>query len=85
MALLAGIVVLAGFYVSAGVNLVIDHTDSVNRRDQVIRLQQENAALLAKKRALVGPLGVAAEARRLGMVMPGEIPYVVTGLPSSQR
>jgi cell division protein FtsB len=48
---------------------------------QVQALQREHARLLSQARELRKPATIAAEARRLGMVLPGERPYVVRGLP----
>jgi cell division protein FtsB len=44
---------------------------------QVRELKRERALLEARLRALTGPGAVEREARRLGMVRPGERPYVV--------
>lgn len=55
--------------------------ESKQRQSQVRVLEREKAALEARKRALVNPDVVEAEARRLGMVRPGERPFVVRGLP----
>ncbi|MEI7889373.1 MAG: septum formation initiator family protein [Actinomycetes bacterium] len=81
MALLAGLTVLLGFYASAGIRMWTAHADSVQRRSYVIKLQNERDALLRQRKALGGQLGIATQARRLGMVMPGEVPFVITGLP----
>jgi cell division protein FtsB len=51
------------------------------RQGQVQRLEREHTALEARKRALGDPDVVEAEARRLGMVRPGERPFVVRHLP----
>ncbi|MEO6496580.1 MAG: septum formation initiator family protein [Solirubrobacteraceae bacterium] len=55
--------------------------ESKQRQSEVQALQRENTALEARKRALANPDVVEAEARRLGMVRPGERPFVVRGLP----
>jgi cell division protein FtsB len=47
----------------------------------VVKLQNERTVLLRERKALGGQLGVATQARRLGMVLPGEVPFVITGLP----
>ena len=44
---------------------------------QVADLKRERAELRARLRRLDGPGAVEREARRLGMVKPGERPYVV--------
>jgi cell division protein FtsB len=55
--------------------------ESKSRQAQVSKLESEQKALEARKRALGDPDVVEAEARRLGMVRPGERPFVVRGLP----
>jgi cell division protein FtsB len=55
--------------------------ESKKRAAQVSVLETEHRALEARKRALGNPDVVEAEARRLGMVRPGERPFVVRGLP----
>lgn len=55
--------------------------ESHARQGQVGALESEHARLAARKRALGDPEVVEAEARRLGMVRPGERPFVVRNLP----
>jgi hypothetical protein len=53
------------------------------RRDRaaVVALQREHSALV-RQHASLGLRGTAEqEARQLGMIRPGEQPYIVTGLP----
>src|SRR5450755_227198 len=52
-----------------------------NRQSAVVhQLTLENAALLKQQRSLNDPATVQRDARALGMVLPGERPYVITGL-----
>ena len=51
------------------------------RRSEVAELKRENAKLRARREALRGPSALEREARRLGMVRPGERPYVLQHLP----
>jgi cell division protein FtsB len=51
------------------------------KRAEVARLERENGRLRARQRALHQPSTLETEARRLGMVRPGEVPYVVRHLP----
>jgi len=81
VALLLSLVVVAGLYIEPLASWVQAWQDSGRERVAVQRLERENATLLARRRALDDPRVLAAEARRLGMVLPGEVPYVVTGLP----
>jgi cell division protein FtsB len=75
---LAGVIVLY-------VNPLRDWWTTVNeaeaRRAEVQELQRENAKLRARKAELRDPRALEREARKLGMVKPGERAYVVEGLP----
>ncbi|MDO8185938.1 septum formation initiator family protein [Conexibacter sp. JD483] len=76
--LLAGVVAL---YVQPARSYVSTWRDSNAKQQQVSELQREHDALEARSRSLREPRTVETEARRLGMVRPGERPYVVSGLP----
>ena len=76
--LLAGVVAL---YVQPARSYVSTWRDSNAKHEQVRELQAEHDRLLERSRALREPRTVETEARRLGMVRPGERPYVVSGLP----
>jgi cell division protein FtsB len=58
--------------------------ESDRRQGQVTALEREHARLEARKRALGDPGVVEAEARRLGMVRPGERAFVVRNLPAGK-
>jgi cell division protein FtsB len=47
----------------------------------VRHLSHENAMLLKEQASLNDPATIQRDARALGMVRPGERPYVITGLP----
>jgi cell division protein FtsB len=55
--------------------------EAKHRRADVARLKHENAKLRARRDALRNPAALEREARRLGMVRPGERSYVVKHLP----
>jgi cell division protein FtsB len=55
--------------------------EAKQRRGDVARLKHENARLRARRDALRHPAALEREARRLGMVRPGERSYVVKHLP----
>jgi cell division protein FtsB len=55
--------------------------EAKHRRADVARLKHENAKLRARRDALRNPGVLEREARRLGMVRPGERAYVVKHLP----
>jgi len=79
---LVGLVAIIGImYISSLAGIVSASAERGDRAADVQRLQREHDALVAKQKALQGASGVEIEARRLGMVKPGEVPVVVTGLP----
>ncbi|HMJ01985.1 MAG TPA: septum formation initiator family protein [Conexibacter sp.] len=81
MALLVLLLVVAALYVGPARSLLSAWQDSNGKQAEVRELQREHDALVRRARALRDPLVVEAEARRLGMVRPGERSYVVGNLP----
>ena len=79
--LLAVMVGLLFLYVNPARSFIDTLRESHHRQAEVRGLLQENKRLEARKRALNDPHTLEAAARRLGMVRPGERPYVVRGLP----
>jgi cell division protein FtsB len=67
-------------YLNPLVNLVDAWTDSKAGEEHLAQLRQETAALQEQVRDASSPLSLEREARRLGMVKPGERAYVVRGL-----
>jgi cell division protein FtsB len=55
--------------------------EAKHRRAEVAQLKRENQRLRAKRAALSNAASLEREARRLGMVRPGERSYVVKHLP----
>lgn len=68
-------------YANPVVNLVDAWRDSRAERERFAELARENQELRERKEALSDPDAVEREARRLGMVAPGERPYVIHNLP----
>jgi cell division protein FtsB len=58
--------------------------ESNKRQGEVARLEAEHQRLEARMNDLKRPDVVEAEARRLGMVRPGERAFVVRGLPGQK-
>ena len=54
--------------------------EAEQRRAEVAELQREHDRLKARRDQLRDPVQLEREARRLGMVKPGERAYVVNGL-----
>jgi cell division protein FtsB len=68
-------------YLNPVVNLVDAWRDSHAERDRYGELARENRELRERKAALGDPDAVERQARRLGMVAPGERSYVIRNLP----
>jgi cell division protein FtsB len=49
----------------------------------VQKLVRDNAGLMRQEKSLTDPATIQKDARALGMVRPGERPYVITGLPNN--
>ena len=66
-------------YLNPVVNLVDAWRDSRVSEEKLAELQRENVALEQQVDDAASPLTVEREARRLGMVRPGERSYVIRG------
>lgn len=78
LVVLAGVVLL---YVGPLRALWTTWHEARSYKGQVTQLTRQNRALRARAAALQQPQTLAVDARKLGMVRPGELPYVVDGLP----
>jgi len=67
-------------YLNPVVNLVDAWRDSKVGEETLVELQRENASLLSQVDRAEDPLTMEREARKLGMVKPGEQAYVIDGL-----
>lgn len=76
--LLAGVALA---YVGPARSLLSTWRDSNAKQAQLQTLEREHETLLRRARELRDPRTVQSEARRLGMVKPGERSYVVRALP----
>ncbi len=81
VALLLVLFIVAGLYIQHALAYWSARTQSNHEQSIVRGLQRDNAQLSQQQRALKDPATIVLDARRLGMVRPGERPYVVTGLP----
>jgi cell division protein FtsB len=68
-------------YVNPLLNFVGAWRSSHAEQSQLQALRREKSHLAAKAASLRDPSTAAEEARRLGMVAPGERGYVIRGLP----
>lgn len=80
-ALLLVLVFVVGLYVGPARSYFTTRGQAATKRAEVEQLKRENARLRARRDALRNPKALEREARRLGMVRPGERAYVVRGLP----
>jgi cell division protein FtsB len=81
VALLVLLVGVALAYVGPARSLLSTWHESSAKQAQLRALEHEHEVLIRRSKALRQPTTVEAEARRLGMVRPGERSYVVRNLP----
>lgn len=74
---------IAYLYLSAGLRLFSAWGESKRDSAQVRVLERQNQALRQQHATLTSPGTVQADARRLGMIHPGEQAYIVSGLPAN--
>ena len=67
-------------YLTPAINLVDDWRDSNAEQERLADLKRENGRLEQRAQTLGDPDAAEQEARRLGMVAPGERAYVIRGL-----
>jgi cell division protein FtsB len=82
VALLLVLAVVAGLYIQHALAYWSARSQAHSEATIVRNLKADNARLQAQQRALRDPATIMLDARKLGMVRPGERPYVVTGLPN---
>jgi hypothetical protein len=70
-------------YASAGVSLLSTWKEARQDSAQVTTLERQHVVLEAQHAALNSPGTLVEEARRLGMMRPGEQSYVISGLPQN--
>jgi cell division protein FtsB len=83
IAMLGVMVAIVYLYMSAGLRLFSAWGESKRDTSQVKVLEAQNGMLRRQHATLASPATVQADARRLGMIHPGEQAYVVGGLPSN--
>jgi cell division protein FtsB len=77
VALLIVLAVVAGLYVQDAMSYLATRSQANQQQAIVKQLSRQNAALAAQQRSLQDPATIRRDARALGMVLPGERPYVV--------
>jgi cell division protein FtsB len=78
--LLLVLVVVIAMYINPLRTFFAAQGEAEQRRAEVAELQRENERLRDRKAQLRDPRQLEREARRLGMVKPGERAYVVNGI-----
>ncbi len=78
--LLVVLTVVAGLYVQDALSYLSTHSQADQQLSIVRHLVQSNKRLERQQQSLDDPATIQLDARALGMVRPGERPYVVTGL-----
>lgn len=81
VALLVVLLVLVYLYAGPARSYWDTVQQAKQRRAEVAALKRENDRLRARRDALRSPGALEREARRLGMVKPGERPYIIENLP----
>jgi cell division protein FtsL len=79
VALLVVLVVVAGLYVQDAMSYLATRSQADRQQAIVKQLARQNAALAREQQSLQDPATIERDARGLGMVLPGERPYVVMG------
>ncbi len=83
-AVIVGVFLLVAIlYLRPLVSIISARGEAADRRAEVQRLQSVNDRLTKRVKALKNPAALELEARRLGMVKPGERAYVIKGLPDA--
>jgi cell division protein FtsB len=77
VALLVVLAVVAGLYVQDAMSYLATRGQADQQQAIVHRLERENASLAKQQQSLQNPATIQRDARALGMVLPGERPYVV--------
>ena len=83
LALLCVLGALLYLYLSAGISLLGTWKEAKGDSAQLAALERQHATLEAQHATLSGPGTLVKEARRLGMMRPGEQIYMITGLPDN--
>ncbi len=79
MALVIVLVVVAGLYVQHALSYFAARSQFDSQGAAVRALERSNAALRRQAQALQDPATIVLDARKLGMVRPGERAYVIPG------
>jgi cell division protein FtsB len=81
LALIAVLLFILALYIRPLAGYYSSWQESKAKRAEVEQLRRENKELRVRRAALSSPKALEQEARRLGMVKPGERAFSVKGLP----
>jgi cell division protein FtsB len=84
VALLCVLFGVLALYVGPSIRWVQTYREAHVRAAEVKALKHENRRLRERRTALNDPRTMEREARRLGLVKPGEKPFIVKGLPGDK-
>ncbi|MGH2926852.1 MAG: FtsB family cell division protein [Solirubrobacteraceae bacterium] len=70
--------VVIGLYAEHTLSYLHARSQATRQQAIVSRLQRQNQRLVGETRSLSDPATIVTDARRLGMIRPGELPYVIT-------
>ena len=80
--LLVVLAVVIGLYADHAISYLTARAESNRQHVIVSHLQRQNAYFEQRQRSLNDLSAILAQARKLGMVRPGEQPYTITGQPA---
>ena len=83
LAMLFVLAALLYLYLSAGFHMLSKWSQARRDARAVVALRREHGQLLREHRVLGEQRTIEVEARQLGMIRPGEQPYVASRLPSN--
>ncbi len=83
IAMLGVLIALVYLYASAGVHMLSTWNQSRHDKAAVAAMEREHRRLVGQHEALSGQAALEVQARKLGMMRPGEQPYIVSGLPQN--
>jgi cell division protein FtsB len=82
VALLLVLAVVIGLYADHAISFFTARAQTNRQQAVVAQLKRQNAYFEQRQRSLNDLSAILAQARRLGMVRPGEQPYTITGQPA---
>jgi hypothetical protein len=83
LAMLCVLVAIVCLYASTGLRMLSTWHQARHDDAMVARMAREHTQLLRERQQLSTGGTLEAQARQLGMMRPGEQPYVITGLPDN--